>query len=147
MSLPILGLLDTALDKIFPDKDKAIEAKQKLRELEQAGELAELDADVKVALAQAAINEQDAKSNSKFQSWPRPAAMWVCVFGLTYPIVTSLLSWLLQLLAWGLDVNTSGFPVPPVIDTGYLITLLTGLLGLGGFRTYERHQRHSKWNK
>lgn len=144
---PLVGLIGPVIDKIFPDKNKALEAKQKLAELDQAGELAYLDADVKVALAQAAINERDAKSGSRFQSWPRPAAMWVCVFGLCYPIATSLLSWLLKLLAWGFEMDVSGFPVPPSIDTGYLVTLLTGLLGLGTMRTVERHKRHTVWGK
>lgn len=144
---PLVTLIGPVLDKIFPDKNKALEAKQKLVELEQAGELAELEADTKIALAQAAINEQDAKSGSRFQSWARPAAMWVCVFGLAYPIGTSLLSWVLQVLTWGFGMDTAGFPLPPAIDTGYLVTLLTGLLGLGGMRSMERHQRHTAWGK
>jgi hypothetical protein len=147
MANPLMALIDPVLDKIFPDKNKLLEAKQKLKELEQKGELAYLDAEVKIALSQAAINERDAQSQSKFQSWWRPAAGWVCVFGLIYPVGTALLSWVLQVLAWGMETDLSAFPVPPQIDTGYLITMLMGMLGLGVQRTYERHKRYTEWGK
>ena len=42
MSIPILGLIDTAIDKLFPDADKRAEAKVKLARLHQDGEFREL---------------------------------------------------------------------------------------------------------
>jgi hypothetical protein len=144
LNIPILGKV---FDKIWPDKDEANKAKVRLFELEQAGELAGLDADLKLALGQQAINLEDAKSNSKFQSWWRPAVGWVCVFGLAYPIATSILFWILQLITWAFEVDISTFPIPPKIDTGYLITILGGLLGFGGMRSWEKHKKHSEWSK
>ncbi len=140
MPLPILGLLDTALDKIFPDKDKALEAKQKLKELEQAGELAVLDADLKIALAQSAINQEEAKSESLFKSGWRPMCGWICVFGVAYAPGTLLLSWTLKLIAWAFEVDLSAFPMPPVLDVSQLVTMLFGLLGLGSLRSYDKKQ-------
>ncbi|MDH4201090.1 MAG: holin family protein [Spirochaetia bacterium] len=146
MSLP-LPFIGKIIDKIWPDKEEAEKAKVRLFEADQAGELAELDAELKISLAQISVNAEDAKSNSRFQSWWRPAAGWICIFGLFYPVFTSLLTWLLQLIAWLFAVDITQFPIPPKIDTDYLITLLTGLLGLGGMRSWEKNKKHSEWSK
>lgn len=135
---PLVSLIGPVLDKIFPDKNVAIAAKQKLVELEQAGELAELEAQTKIALAQAAINQEEAKSESLFKSGWRPAVGWACTFGLLYAPATALLSWALQIITWFSGTDLSAFPMPPVIDVGQLITMLFGLLGLGAMRSYDK---------
>lgn len=125
--IPVIGQL---LDKVIPDPQKAAEAKQKLAELSQAQDMAYLDADVKLALGQMSVNVEEAKSANLFVSGWRPAAGWVCVSGLVYQfIVQPLDAWLSAIVGW---------PVPPVIDTGTLMTLLFGMLGLGGYRTFEK---------
>lgn len=141
-----LPFVDTIVDKLIPDAGKRAELKLKAAELQQAGELGVLDKLMQVDLAQARINEADARSNSKFQAWGRPAALWVCVFGLAYPIFTSLLTWFLQLaIFFGADAAMiKAFPAAPQIDTGALMTLLLGLLGLGTQRTVERLNRFKK---
>jgi len=54
MSLTALvPLLDGVLDKIFPDKEKATAAKLKVVEMQQNGELAGLEAQMKVIVAEA----------------------------------------------------------------------------------------------
>lgn len=125
--LPFLG---TVLDKVFPDPQAAAEAKVKVMEMAQKGELAALDADLKIALGQIEVNKVEAQSPSLFKSGWRPAVGWTCVFGLVYSFI------LQPLLVWVSSIV--GIPVPPMLDTGPLMTLLFGLLGLGGFRTYEK---------
>lgn len=141
----LLPIADGLIEKFWPDKDEAAKRKVELLEMQQKGELADLDARMQTALAQAAITKEDAKSQSKFQSWYRPAAAWVCVFGLAYPIATALLAWILELISWSRGVDLTDFPMPPDIDTGILITLLTGMLGLGTMRGVEKHKRMTKW--
>ena len=141
----LLPLANGLIDKFFPDKDEAAKRKVELLELHQKGELADLDARLQTALAQAAITKEDAKSQSKFQAWYRPAAAWVCVFGLAYPVFTALLAWILKLITWGWGVDLADFPMPPAIDTGILVTLLTGMLGLGTMRGVEKHKRMTQW--
>jgi hypothetical protein len=51
--LPIIGLVGKAIDKIFPDPAQAAQAKATLLELEQKGELAELQAATQVIVAEA----------------------------------------------------------------------------------------------
>jgi len=91
----LLSLLPEVLDKVLPDKAKADEAKIRLLELAQKGELAVLDADLKLAIGQMEINKEEAKTDAFRGGW-RPAAGWVCVFGLGYQFILSpILPWLL----------------------------------------------------
>lgn len=131
MLAAILPLVGTILDKIIPDPQAAAEAKLKAIELAQKGELAALDADMKLALGQLEVNKAEASTDLFRGGW-RPACGWVCAFGLGYNfLLKPLLPWFAALL---------GFTVPalPAIDTETLMVLLTGMLGLGGLRTFER---------
>lgn len=130
--LALLPILGDVLDKVIPDPDKQAEAKYKVFELMQKGEFAALEADKQVALAQADINKEDAKSTSAWQRGWRPGAGWVCVAGLAVNFIAA------PLLPWFAAVF--GFVVPPIplVDIEQLFALLLALLGLGGFRTYER---------
>ena len=128
----LIPLLGTVIDKAIPDPQAAADAKLKVMEMTQKGELAVLDADLKIALGQMEINKVEAASAGIYKGGWRPAAGWVCVFGLFYTfLLKPLLPWVVALT--GADVP----PLPP-IDTMELIALLGGMLGLGGFRTFER---------
>ena len=125
--LPIIGQV---LGKVLPDPAAAAEAKIRLAELVQRGELAFLDADVKVALGQMEINKEEAKSGSLFVAGWRPAVGWICAVALSYQFVVR------PLLAWYSLIVT--IPVPPELDVATLMTLLFGMLGMGGMRMYEK---------
>jgi len=119
------------VDKLIPDPKVAAEAKLRAVELAQRGELAGLDADVKLALGQMEINKAEATTD-KFRGGWRPAAGWVCVMGLFYSFL------LKPLLPWVAAVAGLQAPELPAIDTMELMVLLGGMLGLGGMRTAER---------
>ena len=130
MSLdPISAVLDlgnTLISRIFPDPSQAAEAKLKLLELQESGELARIT-------AQTDINKEEAKSGSIFVSGWRPFVGWVCgsAFALHYlfiPVANFIL------------VATGHKEVVLTFDMQTLLTLLFGLLGLGGYRTYEKVQ-------
>lgn len=121
----------SVIDKILPDPQQAAEAKLRAVEMAQKGELAQLDADVRLALGQMEINKAEATTDLFRGGW-RPATGWCCVAGLAYQfIVQPTLPWLAALF---------GATVPPLpaIDNETLLILLTGMLGLGGLRTVER---------
>lgn len=127
----IASILPGLLDKIIPDEKAAADAKLKALELAQKGELAALDADMRLMLAQAEINKAEASTDVFRGGW-RPACGWVCAAGLAYTfLVRPILPWLASLA--GAEVQ----PMPD-IDTDTLMLLLTGMLGLGGLRTVER---------
>lgn len=123
----LLGIID----KIVPDPAQAAQAKLAAYEMAQKGELAQLEADVKLAQAQAATNTAEAATD-KFRGGWRPACGWVCVAGMGYEfLLRPLLPWLVN----SLGAHTAPLPA---IDSESLMVLLAGMLGLGGFRTFER---------
>jgi hypothetical protein len=131
--LDFLNIGTKIIDKIIPDPAQKAEAKLKLLELQQAGDLKLLDADMQIALAQNETNKVEAADPSLFKSGWRPAVGWVCVFGLAYTFLGQ------PLIAWG--SSAYGVPAPPQLDIGDLFTLLAGMLGLGGFRTFEKFKK------
>ncbi len=132
--IPLLGavmpVIGKVLDRVIPDKAEAEKAKSEMARMYAEGDLKALEADVQLATAQIAVNQQEAAHSSIFVSGWRPAIGWVCVVGLGYEFI------LRPLLAWYSSFVEIG--IPPALDTGDLMTLLLGMLGLGGFRTYEK---------
>lgn len=131
---PLLELVPKIFDQIFPDKAKADEAKLKLLELAQNGELAVLKADTDIALAQTEVNKTEAASDSLFKSGWRPFVGWTCGGGLFYQLLARpIFGWIAQ--------NLWNWSLPPSLEMDTLMTLLFGLLGLGAYRTYEKTRK------
>lgn len=128
----LIPAVASLLDKVLPDANAAADAKLKVLELAQKGELAVLDADLKLALGQIEVNKTEAASHDWFRAGWRPATGWVCVVGLGYEFL------LRPLLPWIVSLFGANVPPLPAIDNEALMVLLTGMLGLGGLRTFER---------
>jgi hypothetical protein len=126
--IPVIG---TIIDKAIPDPQAAAEAKLRTMDLAQKGELAALDADLKLALGQMEVNRVEASTDLFRGGW-RPAVGWACVFGLIYQFL------LQPILPWAVALFGASVPPLPAIDNETLLVLLTGMLGLGGMRTFER---------
>lgn len=120
----VFGLGVSIIDKLFPDPTKAAEAKLKLMELEQNGELQKIT-------GQLEINKEEAKSSSTFVAGWRPFIGWVCGFALAYQFIIRPLG----LAVWIL----TGHPnvVLPGLDST-LWELLFGMLGMGTLRSVEK---------
>jgi hypothetical protein len=127
----LIPAITQIFDKVIPDPQAAADAKLKAMELGQRGELAVLDADLKLALGQLEVNKVEAGTDMFRGGW-RPSVGWVCVFGLAYQFL------LQPLLPWAVTVFGGTVPPLPAIDNETLMVLLTGMLGLGGLRTFER---------
>ena len=110
---PVAGLLD----KFIPDAD------EKMKIAAELSSMAERHAQ-EIALAQIAVNREEAKGNWFQSSW-RPATAWVCVGGFA-------VNFLISPMAAPLGI------VIPQADTGTMLPVLMGMLGLGGMRTMER---------
>lgn len=132
MGIPILDAAIKIIDKIIPDPAAKAEAKLKVLELQQNGELKALELETQLALGQLEVNKVEAGSDSLFKSGWRPAVGWVCVAGLaTQFLLAPLLPWLVGL------IDSSVAPIPS-LDLSELLTLLFGMLGLGAMRTTEK---------
>jgi hypothetical protein len=127
----LIPLIGTIVEKVIPDPQAAADAKLRVMELAQKGELAVLDADMKLALGQIEVNRAEATTDMFRGGW-RPAVGWVCVVGLAYQFV------LQPVLPWVVALFGAQVPPLPAIDNETLMVLLTGMLGLGGLRTLER---------
>jgi len=126
--LPILGNL---MDKLFPDPAAAANAKLQIMQMAQTGELAQLDADTKMALGQIAVNQVEASSPSLFVAGWRPFVGWICGFAFAFKFVLGPLVAML--------LTAAGYPVVlPVMDFTEMSTILLGMLGLGALRTVEK---------
>lgn len=126
--IPLLGNL---LDKFFPDPAAANDAKLKLMQMAQTGELAQLDADLKLATGQIEVNKTEAASNSLFVSGWRPFIGWICGAAFAFKFIGGPLLVVVSQYA--------GHPVTlPEFDFTEMSTILLGMLGLGGLRTVEK---------
>ena len=126
--IPILG---SFIDKLLPDPQAAADAKLKMLEMAQAGELAQLTAEVEMAKGQNAVNQAEAGSASIFVAGWRPFIGWTCGVTVAFKYVgVPLLVMLTQMTGHAVEL--------PVIDSSELWPVLMGMLGLGGFRTIEK---------
>ena len=127
----VIPAITQVLDKVIPDPQAAADAKLRVMELAQKGELAVLDADLKLALGQIEVDKAEATTDMFRGGW-RPAVGWICVAGLAYQFN------LQPVLPWVVALFGAQVPPLPAIDSESLMVLLTGMLGLGGLRTFER---------
>jgi len=127
----ILGLGTALIDRLFPDKTKADEAKLKLLELQQSGELAALAADTELAKGQMAINQEEAKDESLFVKGWRPFIGWTCGSAFAFKYVIGPIGFTVAGF-WGIKLQL------PTLEMSEMMPILLGMLGLGGFRTYEK---------
>jgi hypothetical protein len=126
--IPLLGSL---LDRLLPDPKIAAEAKLEVMRMAQAGELAQLDADLKLATGQIDINKVEAASQSLFVSGWRPAIGWVCGAAFAFKFILGPAAVVVMAMV--------GHPITiPTFDFTEMSTILLALLGLGGFRTVEK---------
>jgi len=119
----LIGPVASLLDKFIPDAD----TKQKLAH--EISTMAENHAQ-EIALAQIAVNREEAKGNWFQSSW-RPACAWVCVLGFAINFLVSPLA-----APFGIIV--------PQADTATMLPVLMGMLGLAGARSYDKVKKTTK---
>ncbi len=132
MAIPFLDILNLGsklIDRLLPDPAQKAQAQLELLKLNQSGQLAEMDADVKLQLAQIEVDKVEASMSGYKGAW-RPTVGYICCVGLLYQFLFQpLMAWLSGIRHWA---------APPVLDLTSLLALLSGLLGLGGMRTMEK---------
>ncbi|MCE5304908.1 holin family protein [bacterium] len=126
--LDIVKIGADLINKLIPDKSQADQAKLKLLELQQNGQLKLEEFAHNERLGQIDLNKAEAQSSNLFVSGARPSAMWVCSLGFAYSVIV-------QPIMQGLGYNF------PILDNDVLMTMLGALLGLGSFRTFEKTRK------
>lgn len=132
---PIGAILDIGsklVDKFFPDPQQAEQAKLKLLEMQQNGELAQLAAATDLAKLQIQTNMEEAKSTNWFVAGWRPFVGWICGAGLAYVAIFEPVA---RFVAKVFFSYAGDFPV---INTDLTMQVLMGVLGLGAMRSVEK---------
>lgn len=127
--IPVLGNI---FDKIIPDPKAAADAKLEIMRMAQAGEMAHLDAELKLALGQMEVNKAEAASSDPFTSRARPFILWICGCSLAYAALIEPLARFAATVWFGYKGDF------PVLNTDITLQLLFALLGLGAYRTAEK---------
>ena len=126
--IPVLGNM---FDRLFPDPKAAAEAKLQVMEMAQRGDLAQLDADLRMATGQLEVNKVEAGHQSIFVAGWRPAIGWVCgaAFALEFILGPSAV----------VAMAIAGHLITlPAFDFTEISTILLTILGRGGLRTVEK---------
>lgn len=127
----LIPLLGNVLDKLFPDPTAAADAKVKIMEMAQKGELAQLDADLKMATGQIEVNKVEAANSSIFVSGWRPFVGWTCGAAFAFKFIGGP--------ALVFIAGLYGHPITlPEMDFTEMSTILMGMLGIGALRTVEK---------
>lgn len=132
---PLSALFDlgkTAIEKIWPDPSKRAEELFKLEQLKQSGDLAVMDAQVKLLLAQIEVNKIEAQSASLFVSGWRPFAGWIGGFAFAYSAILEPVARFVAKVCYDYQGNF------PEINTELTIQVLLGMLGLGMMRSFDK---------
>lgn len=126
--LPIFDAVVPVINKFLsyiPDPQQKLEAQQAFMQGLSAWDS-----------QQAAINQQEASSNSLFVAGWRPFIGWVCGAAFTYKFILQPCM-VFVLIACHSDFNVK---LLPALDWTELSTVLLGMLGMGGLRSWEKVQ-------
>lgn len=130
--LDLVPLLGKLLDRVLPDPQMAADAKLKMMEMAQNGELEQMHAEANLAQGQIDVDKIEAGNSNIFVSGWRPFIGWICGVSLAY---AGLIEPFSRFLAQVIFHYVGAFPV---VDTTVTLQVLLGLLGLGGLRTFEK---------
>ena len=129
----VFGLIDTVVKRMWPDPAQQAQARLQLLDMQQKGELAQLDAELKTTLAQIQVNDDEAKSESLFKSGWRPFIGWTCGVSCGW-------NWLgISLVRFACSLAHVTVTIAPA-DVSQMWPVLLGLLGIGTLRTVEKIQ-------
>ena len=126
----LLPLVGDVLDRFFPDKEKAEQAKREI-ESQLTEHLVNID------LAQLEVNKAEAKSRNVFIAGWRPFIGWTCGLALCW-------TYILQPMAQFVLAQTGHLIDLPGLDMSTMMPVLLGMLGLGGLRTWEKQKGVTK---
>lgn len=128
------------VNKFVKDPTEKMRHIERIKELQQKGDLAELEAYISVLQGQIDINKIEAASTSFFKSGWRPFVGWVCGVGFAYKfIIQPFLIFALIALAEFKGIDISIVEKLPELNWVEMSTILMGMLGLGTLRTLDKN--------
>jgi hypothetical protein len=128
----LIPAITGVLDKVLPDPQAKAEAQLKMLEMAQKGELAALDADMKLALGQLEVNKVEAGTDDKFTRRWRPSIGYVLCAALAFQFLIN------PLIVWYAAIWQPGIVPPSIGLDDNLWELMFGILGMAGWRSLDK---------
>jgi len=97
-----------------------------------------MENDIKLQMAQIAVNVEEAKSSNLFVAGWRPAAGWIAASALGYVAIVEPIA---RFVAQVFFAYSGPFPV---INTEITMQVLFGMLGIGAMRSFDKTKGTSK---
>jgi hypothetical protein len=135
----IFSIGEKVLDRVWPDPETKAKALQEMQNMKQRGDLAFLDAEVKLMTGQLEINKMEAMHGGWFKGGWRPAIGWICAGALAYKfLIQPFLVFIVQTVAY--STGNELFPLEnlPELEWTELSVILLGMLGIGAQRSIEK---------
>lgn len=129
----IADLIKSGVDRIWPDKTKALEIKAEIDKAVLTGKLTDMQNGWDNLKGQIEVNKTEAAHRSIFVAGWRPWIGWTCGAAFAWAYVLQPMLLFLARLA-GSDIVT------PDLDIGEMMPVLLGMLGLAGLRTREKEK-------
>lgn len=133
--LLLTGIFDVGtklIERLFPNPEEKDKARLALLQLQQDGELKQLEADVSLALAQISVNKAEAESTDPFRAGWRPTIGYVLAGSLAFTYLFN------PLILWANVLFQLNVTPPDIQIDDHLWELIMGLLGLAGWRSFDK---------
>ncbi len=115
-----LATISKVVDELHTSEEEKLDKKILMQRLQQ-----------KLAEKQLDVNAKEASHRSVFVAGWRPAIGWCGALALFFAFILSpCIEWYAKFS--GMDI------VPPAIDTGPLLAIVTSMLGVAGMRSFEK---------
>lgn len=134
----LIPAFSKVLDKLLPDPAASADAKLKLAELAQSGQLSELNMLVDLSKAQIAVNQAEAQSSDRFRGSWRPLIGYVLGLALAYQYLLN------PLFIWGCTIWFPTITPPKIVLDDQMWQLLLGMLGMSAVRSWEKVKSPTK---
>lgn len=134
----VSSLVETVVNRIWPDATERDKAKLAIEQLRVSGELQRMAAETGLLHAQIEVNKVEAGSPSVFVAGWRPFIGWVGGAGLAWEFVIN------PVAVWSLAVAGSPIQSLPSLHSAELVPLVMALLGIGAMRSFEKSQGLTK---
>lgn len=138
----VFGVAEKVIERVWPDPAQRDAALLEMGKLKQSGDLAFLEADVKLLTGQMEINKLEAQHGGLFKGGWRPFVGWTCGVALAYKfVIQPVLLFIVQVAAHMFQLQLFPVEMLPVIEWSELSVILMGMLGLGTMRSYEKTKK------
>lgn len=135
----VFSVGEKLIDRLWPDPAQKAAGLLELKKLQQSGDLAFLEADVKLMTGQMEINKMEAMHGGNFKGGWRPFIGWICGFALAYKfIIMPFIVSIVQVIAFYTDSVPFPLDMLPDLNWQELSVPLLGMLGLGTQRSWEK---------